>query len=595
MGLSDKLCYKISSMTSAPAFDPTAEADRIKVRMDAVTLEHRARALKDALGETIDTPEGVAILQALVLQMDETQVQLAKSVERMSVLVAAKEILIGKLVQAVKDLKALKFGKRSEKMPADQLALALEDVVLTADALRAEIDRIDAEAAALSNQAGVADKEKKPRKQREADEPRASLPADLPVHEEIIEPASLVCPCCSGPLHQIGATPADRLDVIPVQYVIHRVIRPKYACRACEGQVVQAPAPAHVVEGGLPTEALITSMLVAKHADHTPIYTQVEAMKRQGIVIGRHVAAGWCGRAAGELRPIWSRMLEHLLADNHIYMDETTAPVIDPGRGRTFTGYFWALARDGRPYGGKDPPMAIHVYAPGRGAEHPKTILAGFKGVIQCDGYNAYKNLAKGRNDITLAFCWAHSRRKFFKLIKPDGSAPLAAEAVRKIAAFYAVEADIKGLSPEDRSAARQSRTAPLLEDFHAWLLSAAGKSMKGSKFREAVEYAIDHWEGLNRFLYDGKIEIDSNAVERSIRGICLTRKNSLFAGSPGGAENWAIVASIIETCKLNDVNPQTYLTDILNKIVGGHPQKRIDELMPWNWTPPNHAADAAA
>ena len=276
-------------------------------------------------------------------------------------------------------------------------------------------------------------------------------------------------------------------------------------------------------------------------------------------------------------------------------MDETTAPVIDPGRGRTFTGYFWALARDGRPYGGKDPPMAIHVYAPGRGAEHPKTILAGFKGVIQCDGYNAYKNLAKGRNDITLAFCWAHSRRKFFKLIKPDGSAPLAAEAVRKIAAFYAVEADIKGLSPEDRSAARQSRTAPLLEDFHAWLLSAAGKSMKGSKFREAVEYAIDHWEGLNRFLYDGKIEIDSNAVERSIRGICLTRKNSLFAGSPGGAENWAIVASIIETCKLNDVNPQTYLTDILNKIVGGHPQKRIDELMPWNWTPPNHAADAAA
>ncbi len=205
------------------------------------------------------------------------------------------------------------------------------------------------------------------------------------------------------------------------------------------------------------------------------------------------------------------------------------------------------------------------------------------------------KSLAKDRSDITLAFCWAHCRRKFFKLINEDGSTPLAAEAVRRIAAFYAIEADIRGQAPEDRRLVRQSRTVPLLDDFHCWLLDAAAKSMKGSKIREAINYALDHWEGLNRFVTDGKIEIDSNAVERSIRGLCLTRKNSLFAGSPGGAENWAIVASIIETCKLNNVNTQAYLTDVLTRIVNGHPQKRIDELMPWNWSPTDHDVKTAA
>lgn len=585
-------------MTSASAPDSHHQAARIRAdieaRLQAAGPENRALALHQIVAEASAAADGVETLQALVLQMDETQAQLEQSVERMTLLVAMKEALIAKLMQAVKDLRTLKFGKRSEKMSPDQLALALEDVILTADALQAQIDRVDAEAAAIEDEAAPG-KEKKPRKRRVADEPRASLPPDLPVRETTIEPDSLTCPCCSGALHRIGETTSDRLGVVPVQYYIDRTIRPKFACRQCEGQVVQAPAPAHVVEGGLPTEALIAQMLVAKHGDHTPIYTQVAAMARQGVVVGRNVATGWCGRGAGELRPIWSRMLDHLLADDHIYMDETTAPVMDPGRGRTFTGFFWAIARDGRPYGGKEPPMVVHVYAPGRGAEHPRKILASFKGVIQCDGYNAYKALAKDRSDITLAFCWAHSRRRFFKLIKDDGSTPLAAEAVKRIAAFYAIEADIRGLSPEARSSARQSRTEPLLKDFHRWLLDAAAKSMKGSKFREAVNYALDHWDGLNRFVHDGRVEIDSNAVERSIRGVCLTRKNSLFAGSPGGAENWAIVASIIETCKLNGINPQAYLTDVLTRIVNGHPQKRIDELMPWAWKPPDHAAKGAA
>jgi transposase len=585
-------------MTLRDDLNPGEEAAQLRAQISAIAAaaapENREAAVRRAIDEATANPARIAVLQALVMQMDEEQARLEENVDRMNVLVAAKDLLIEKLIQAVKDLKALKFGKRSEKLSPDQLALALEDVVITTDSLQAQIDRIDAEVAAMSGETAPADG-KAQRKKREASEPRGSLPPDLPVKEETIEPESLVCPCCSGALHRIGETSSDRLGVIPVQYYTHRTIRPKYACRACEGQVVQAPAPAHVVEGGLPTEALIAQVLVAKHADHTPIYTQVQGMARQGVVVGRNVVAGWCGRGAGELKPIWSRMLDHLLGDDHLFIDETEAPVLDPGRGRTQTGYFWALARDPRHYGSKDPPIVVHVYAPGRGAEHPRKFLASFQGVLQCDGYNVYKALARDRPGVTLAHCWAHCRREFFKLVRDDGSTPLAAEALKRISALYAVEAEIKGLAPEERCAVRQIRTAPLLDDLHRWLLDAAAKSMKGSKFRGAVSYALDHWEGLGRFVNDGRIEIDSNTVERSVRGLALTRKNSLFAGSPGGAENWAVVASIIETCKILGVNPQAYLTDVLTKIVGGHPNKRIDELMPWNWTAPVQAENAAA
>jgi hypothetical protein len=324
--------------------------------------------------------------------------------------------------------------------------------------------------------------------------------------------------------------------------------------------------------------------LVDKHGDHTPIYTQVQAMARQGIVIRRHVIAGWAGRGAGELKPVWRRMREILLAGSHLFIDETELPVLDPGRGRTATGFLWALAHDARPYGGKDPPMAIFTYAPGRGGVHARNLLASFKGVAQCDGYKPYKTLAEARQDLKLAHCWAHARRHFFKLLKNDGSTPLVAEALKRIAAFYAVEEEIRGLSPGERRTVRKMKTGPIMADFHRWLLEVRMKTMSGSDMAKAANYALDYWDGLNLFLDDGRLEIDSNVVERAIRPVCLTRKNSLFAGSHGGAENWAIVASLIETCKLNGVNPQTYLTDVLTRIVNGHPNSRIDELMPWVW-----------
>ena len=359
--------------------------------------------------------------------------------------------------------------------------------------------------------------------------------------------------------------------------------------------MVQAPAPAHVVEGGLPTEALVAQVLVDKHADHTPIYTQAQAMARQGIELKRHVIAGWAGRGAGELKPVWLRMREILLSGTHLFVDETELPVLDPGRGRTMTGFIWALAQDPRSYGGNDPPMAVFTYAPGRGGAHARDLLASFSGVAQCDGYKPYITLAASRQDLKLAHCWAHCRRRFFKLLKNDGSTPLVAEALKRIAAFYAVEEEVRGRPPGERRTARKMKTGLLMIDFHRWLMEIRAKIMSGSDMATAVNYALEHWEGLTLFLDDGRVEIDSNVVERAIRPLCLTRKNSLFAGSQGGAENWAIVASLIETCKLNNVNPQAYLTDVLTKIVNGHPNSRIDELMPWVWKAANPVTAKAA
>ena len=517
----------------------------------------------------------------------ETVDRLREKIERLEAIIARQDLLIGQLKKNNDDLRALKFGKRSEKLTPGQLALGLEDVELTQAALQTQLDRLEDEKQALSGA--------KPRRRRDPNEARPSLPPHLPVVEEVLKPEHLECPCCHGALHRIGETSSDRLDVIPVQYFIRRTVRPKYACRACEGQIIQAPAPAHVVEGGLPSEGLVAQVLVAKHADHTPIYTQVQAMARQGIQINRNVVTGWAGRGAGELAPIWRRMRDILLSASHLFIDETEVHVLDPGRGHTKTGYFWAIARDGRPYGSQDPPIVVFTYAPGRGAIHGRRMLHGFAGVAQCDGYNVYKALAKERPDLQLAHCWAHCRREFFKLVKSDGSTPLTAEAVKRIGAFYAIEAEIRGAPAAARHAARQERTAPLMAEFRQWLLETKSRTMKGSYLDQAINYALDHWTGLTRFLDDGRLEIDSNTVERALRPICLTRKNSLFAGNDGGAESWAITASIIETCKLQGVNSQAYIADVLKKIVQGWPNSRIDELMPWAWKPPVVQTKAAA
>src|SRR5215211_1437647 len=253
---------------------------------------------------------------------------------------------------------------------------------------------------------------------------RGALPAHLPRLDVMIEPEDTNCPCCRAPMHVIGEETSQRLDVIPAQLRVIVTHRPKYACRACEQAVVQAPAPERLIKGGLPTEAMVASILVAKYAWHLPLYRQAQMLLAQGVDIKRAILAFWVGYAAAELKPLHLRLRELILASGKIAVDETVAPVLDPGRGRTKKGYFWAIARDDRPWGGTDPPAVAYSYAPGRGAVHALKLLEHYRGIVQCDGYAAYKTIADAAcgEAVTLAFCWAHLRRKFFDIAK-HGSA----------------------------------------------------------------------------------------------------------------------------------------------------------------------------
>lgn len=481
----------------------------------------------------------------------------------------AERVQNERLRQIIKELQRHRFGRRAEALPEDQMLLGLEDVEQTAASSEA------------AGEAAVPDERTRRAAKRRVN--RGSLPAHLPRIEMVVDIEDHACPCCHHALHRIGEDRSERLDIVPAQLRVLVVRRPKYACRACEEVVVQAPAPARLIEGGLPTEATVAQVLVSKYADHLPLYRQAQIYARQGISLDRSTLADWVGRAAFMLRPVHERLLATLKTSAKLFADETTAPVLDPGRGRTKTGQLWAYARDDRPWGGADPPGVAYVYAPDRKAERPIAHLAGFKGILQVDGYAGYRALAE-RGDVQLAFCWAHVRRRFYELAAA-GPAPIASEALERIAELYAVEAECRGRSAEERRALRREKTEPVIHDLECWLRAKLELISQKTKLAEAIRYALSRWEGLTRFLEDGRIEIDSNAVERSIRPIALNRKNALFAGSDGGGEHWAVIASLIETCKLCNVEPRNYLADVITKIVNGHPNSQIDDLLPWAYS----------
>jgi transposase len=474
---------------------------------------------------------------------------------------------ISRLMAIIQELQRHRFGRRSERLDPDQLALALEDLEQAIAA---------AEAAAKTDGKAPA----RPAATRKRQINRGALPPHLPREEIIIDVEDKTCACCGGLKHRIGEDVSERLDVIPTQLKVIVTCRPKYACRACAGEVAQAPAPERLIENGIPTEALVAHVLVAKYADHTPLYRQAQIYARQGITLDRSTLADWVGRAAFALRPVHARLLEQLKQSTKLFADETTAPVLDPGRGRVKKGQLWAYARDERPWAGRAPPGVAYVYAPDRKHARPAEHLAGFSGILQVDGYGAYADLAQ-RGDVTLAFCWSHVRRQFYD-IQVKTPAPIATEALVRIAALYAVEAGIRGLTADERRQARQRRTKPLVDALHLWLEVQLAAVSGKSTIAGAIRYALSRWDGLARFLDDGRIEIDSNVVERAIRPIALGRKNHLFAGSDGGGEHWAVIASLIETCKMNAVDPEAYLRDVLTKIVARHPMSRIDELLPF-------------
>ena len=467
-------------------------------------------------------------------------------------------------------------GKRSEKLTADERQLAFED-------LSVALAEVEAEKETRTAKAGSGASRPAPKRTI------GNLPASLPRIEEVIEPDSLICPCGCGLMHRIGEDRTERLDIVPAQLRVIVTVRPKYACRVCTDGVTQAPAPSHLIIGGLPTEATLAHVLVSKYADHLPLYRQSQILARAGLDLHRAVLAGWVGKAAFHLKPVVDRLAEHLKRSGKLFMDETTAPVLDPGRGTTKTGYLWALARDDRPWGGEDPPGVVYFYAPGRAGAHAETFLTGFDGILQVDGYTGYNRLTKparkGGAPIRVAHCWAHARRKLKEVFDRDGS-EIAAEGLRRIAEIYAIEKEICGTTPGQRLSARQARTAPLVTAFGEWLQAQRRKISAKSRLGEKLTYIHNQWDGLQTFLNDGRVEIDSNRIENLVRPITLNRKNALFAGHDEGGAAWGRIASLIETCKVNDTEPFTYLKATLTAIANGHPQSHIDDLLPWNFRP---------
>jgi len=422
-------------------------------------------------------------------------------------------------------LKRAQFGRRSEKLDADQLMLGLEDVEQASAALLREIERRSARSP-----------EKKEKKKRRRN--LGALPPELPREERVLEPDDKTCSTCGGSLHQMGEDVSERLEYQPARFRVIRTRRPKYGCRCCENAPVQAPAEPRLIEGGLPTESLVAHVIVSKFADFLPLYRLAQIFAREGVHLDRSTLADWVGVAAYELEPVYDRLMEIIKSSDCLFCDETHAPVLDPGRGQVKKGQFWALARDARPFGGDEPPAVVYIYQSGRSADSATEVLKGYSGKLQVDGYAAYKTVMKMNREegyLTLSFCVAHLRRKFYDELT-SGYAPIAEGALKWIAGLYEVEDEARGLPPDKRQAIRQEKAKPILEDFRIWLEHKHELIPQRSKLAKAIRYAFNHWDGLLLYLDDGRLEIDSNTVERFMKPIALGRKNSLFAGHDEGA-----------------------------------------------------------
>jgi transposase len=464
-----------------------------------------------------------------------------------------------------------RFGRRSERLDEETQQQGIEDAEQSLGEQEAKAEKARP----------AAERPLTPAKRN-----RGSLPEHLSRVEVVVDIADKTCACCGALLHTIGEDRSEMLDYVPAQIRVQVIRRPRYGCRACEGAVVQAPAPERPIDGGLATEAFLAHILVNKYADHLPLYRQSQIFARQGVNLDRSTLCNWVGRACWWLEPLYELLVSTVLSSPKVVADDTTLPVLDPGRGRTKTGRLWCYAVDNRPWSGPGHPAAAYAYSEDRKGEHPASHLKGFRGLLQVDGYAGFAGLVTEVADEgpTLAFCWAHTRRKFYDIHVATQS-PLALEALQRIGTLYAIEADIRGQTAENRRQVRQQRSRPLVEAMHAWLTERLGQLSGRSTLAQAIRYALNHWKGLIRFLDDGRFELDTNIVERAMRPVALGRKNALFAGADSGGKHWAIVATLIQTAKLNDVEPLAWLTDVLKRIVSGQTKRnQLDTLLPWNW-----------
>jgi transposase len=376
----------------------------------------------------------------------------------------------------------------------------------------------------------------------------------------------------------LGEDVSEILERVPARYKVIRIVRPKLSCASCQ-KIVQAPAPSRPIERGLAGPGMLAHVLVSKYCDHLPLYRQSRILARDQIDLSRSTLADWVGGASRLLQPLVNAIGRYVLATSKIHADDTPVPVLCPGRGTTKQGRLWTYVRDDRPGGSADPPAVWFRYSPDRKGERPRVHLATFTGVLQADAYAGFDRLYGDK--IQEAACWAHVRRKFYDIHVALAS-PIAAEALDRIGRLYAIEAEIRGRPPDERSAARQVRAGPELQDLRTWLDRSLARLPKKGELTSAIRYALSNWGALTRYRDNGRLEIDNNAAERALRTVALGRKNWLFAGSDDGGERAAAIYSILGTASLNGLNPEGYLRHILEHIPD-HPINRIEELLPWN------------
>jgi transposase len=492
-------------------------------------------------------------LRAMIVAQHEQLLSHRSEIEHLTLLIAK--------------LQRMQFGRRSEKVERqiEQLELKLEEL----EANRAESASVIEPPATASTPAPAARPARRP------------LPEHLPRQIETHTPAEQACPQCGGTLAKLGEDVSEMLEYVPAIFKVIRHVRPKLSCTGCDA-IVQAPAPSRPIERGLAGPGLLAHVLTSKYCDHLPLHRQNAIYAREGVDLEDSTLADWVGASSRLVQPLVEALRRYVLGGDKLHADDTPVPVLAPGNGKTKTGRLWTYVRDDRPAGDTSAPAVWFSYSPDRKGEHPQQHLRDFAGTLQADAYAGFNQLYENGR-IQEAACWAHVRRKFYELMEAHKS-PIATEAVERIATLYAIENEIRGRAPDERRQVRQARSRPLLDAMHDWLEASLAKLSKKSDTSAAIRYALALWGALVRFCDDGRVEIDNNAAERALRCVAIGRKNYLFAGSDRGGERAATFYSLIGTAKLNGLDPEAYLRELLTRIAD-HPVNRIAELLPWNIT----------
>jgi transposase len=509
-----------------------------------------------------------AELQTEAGQLRGETAELKAEIVRMATLNERAEERIADLHAIIKQLERARFGRSCEKLDGDQQAFAFDEIQTGLGAIEAELE--------AARPAG---------ERRRASRPRKAFPAHLERVEIVIEPETVACGCGACQPVRIGEDVCERLDVTPAKFRVIVTRRPKYGCARCKEGVSQAPAPGHLIEAGVPSEALLAHVAVSKYADGLPLYRQEGIYARDGVEISRNSMANWMGHVGFHLTPLADRILALIKEGERVYADETTLPTLSPGSGKTKTAWLWTYARDDRTFGGQAPPMVAYRFEDSRGGDCVERHLCGYTGLLQVDGWGAYNRLGDARRaggPLRLAACWAHLRRKFYEL-HVSGVSHVASETVERMAGLWAVEESIRGQDPHARRSARQEQSAAIVAELWPFWEKELARIPGKSKLAEAIRYARSRRGALEYFLADGRLDIDSNAVERAIRPQTITRKNALFAGSDGGGKTWATTATLLQTAKMNGVDPFAWLALTLQRIAAGWPHRDLDQLLPFN------------